>query len=265
MGEIRIDNQRVTGATVDGQQVDEITIDGCVIRFEWEVLTGWMYAEQGDTVSIDLRDASWVEESRVRFKGAHHAVSNRSTSYSSASATPWVTGSTWGCASTSPPGMPSAPYGCTHSFLRYRVGVAGTQDCDNYDFYPFSSSLRAIFGGSPTGTSSVHFPCSPSMTSWHTWTGSSTPLEGCVRADTTVTRVRGAVRSRTEYRRTCYSADTNLTSPYFNAWYQFIAPEGDVTTWSHDIVFSPGEVNNIKAEEIYGSGRVYIQFYALVR
>jgi hypothetical protein len=271
MGEITVGGDRVYAASIDGQQVTEITIDGCSITFEETEYTGWQYISGGSgEINIDLSDAHYVLAAGIRFKKA-----------SPTSVEKYVTGSYSDYVYTNGstcdiypdiPDVPSPPFGCLHSSPSKYGLVAQV-----HKMYEIGACVRLYWhsGWSCTTytlyTTPMDFTTNPNY------------LRGCIDAGYGGT-VRGRAYVRTYYYRACYSASNydDVTVNYINNQYYYdfsalgdisIVPyeEGIGTIYpedddSNDIYWElggliAGQNNVVDFTNIQGSGRVYADIF----
>ncbi len=271
--EITIDNKKITGVTVDGEGIYEITIHGCPIRFERVGRTGWFSIVGGSgSYKLNLTEANGILAAGIRFRGKDPVSGITSTSWSD-----WVTigpvsSSQPMCAFPILPWVPFPPFGCSHGDpVGWAVSMFGTifdevgGYCVKPDYIPGWSCAM-----------------SPDLYSWGMTTNSA-ETKGCVYSSTG-NSVGAGVRARTYYNRTCISAANNgnfpgaitniyvensnfILNPLFTAGKNVIRPTKEssnliITDEEKDVYLYgligliPGKINTIVAENIRGSQNI---------
>lgn len=286
MGEIYVDGQLVTGAFIDGIEVDEIWIDGCVIAFEQLIRTGWQTVSGGSgTASINLSEANQVLQAGIRFRGTSSSSDPAWTRWGSSASTGW-TGNSLATATPDRP-TPSPPFGCqSGSILGWQIRIYCTRSNSSY----YTGTASSGCGDSASFVFPV-FPSTqlaPGFGNVCTSTGS---VWGRVRSNSSDSndQVRGAVQARTRYTRVCNSAMNNRDVSFPGPWtgtYSFwlsqgsLAPSSSGTQIDHkdddtgdwfyavpfpDSAFIAGQNNTVTLHNIDGSGSVQVELFAVYR
>lgn len=282
MAEITIDGDLVIGASVDGEDVAEVTIDGCSITFEELYRSGYFAITGGSgSRNIPLPDSNYIMQAGIRFRG--RAAVNTTLTTDTGYVGLCITSGSGACggnvtalALTSTP-----PYACSYSSLNgvrgYTRGQLHTQNSptptvsvwvDNYG--PQSGPPpQTITGLYKSGGSSVY--CSgKSDVSWNGL----------------YDRMAISGRCLGYYTRTCYSADTTMALPGGSVKYPFILSSGSRSPHSSgggvvtpddgtgdlfwDIplpwnLFTAGGTTTLQFTKVEGSGNVDIEVFVIYR
>lgn len=283
MAEITLDGDLAIAADVDGQDVAEVTIDGCVITFEKLYRSGYFAITGGSgSKDIPLPDSNYIMEAGIRFRGRSAVTSTLTTAWGDYCDTGWTTSEA--CCSPPIPPVPEASYGCQNSGpLDYGVRTYFTSD--EGPTYVYATGW--IDGVLQTSISTI----APVGTWSYTPTSARAlgAVEGCVRHDGGPGQLRGRVVANTRYSRTCYSADTTMATPGGSIQYPFILSSGskspnttgsgvikldDDYDGSNDLfwiiylpweLFTAGGTTTLQFTEVLGSGNVDIEVFVVYR
>ena len=281
MGYMDIDGQIVIGGTIDGQEITEVSIDGCTFGFEKLMRTGFFVITDGSgSYNLDLTDANHLQMVGVRFRGRAAVTTVRTTDLGNASTIGPTYSTSYICKTPSRPSVPSAPYGCVHSAATgWSIQVCGIRAPDN----PYGYCVKP-------GYISGDGPCSTANNCYELWgfTTSTANAIGCVRSRSDGYGAGGTTRARTRYNRTCYSADTTINwGGGITGEYPFIISQNIIVPNDPEmfgvvvcpdetedlfyglplpnLALTAGEENTINITLVRGSGNVDIEIFVLYR
>lgn len=292
MSEIKIDGDRIQQSFMDGSEVFEVWIDGCIIRFDKLYRTGFLsITGGGGQLPIDLTDMNDIVFAGVRFKGTSSVTGSvsRDTGWIAVCSTTYSNNSCGGSTNViQSPG--TAPFGCQYGSMTHVIGYTRALLIEDVSGMPQASVWVAGYGPGtaiqPTITSPI---LSPRSTVSHS--GSSNRQSG---GNYDMYGIQG--RSISFFDRVCNSAGNPATIQYGGGlsgehtfWLSnnslspsgagplavrisdvYNGPEDNLDDWFYGITFphlafTAGEMNNVTVQDVIGSRNVDIEFFIIYR
>ena len=285
MSEIRLDNDLAIGSFIDGQDVIEVWIDGCVIAFAKLLRSGWKTVTGGGgSFNVDLSDANFIIQAGIRYRGmsATSSTVSRSTGWSAICVT---SGSSPCSGSTSVITNPgTAPFGCEYGSMSHVVAWTMAAIHTQYSSMPQFMIWAAGYG--PSSVSPHSSPqLSPRNSVSHSGASSSADANG------NYDRFGIAGRAVSYFPRVCYSAMNDRAVEFPGGWegkYTFWLSSGSLAPsssgvgntkidhsegnddWFYNIPFPnsaliAGQTNTINLTQIDGSNRTQVELFVVYR